>query len=236
VIDCFAESVSKYRATHVIVAIDVIRATTTAVTGASLGRAVHPVPTLDLAMEAARRLESPLMVGEIDGYMPFGFELNNSPTALIGRTDLERPAVLLSTSGTAVLWEARGAPGVYAACLRNFRAQAAHLSRSEQRVALIGAGSRGTFRDEDQLCCAWIADILMHAGFRPEDQFTRDLAMEWAGESVDRILESESADYLVRTGQQDDLDFIRSHVGDMSSVFTLDATADKIVLLGSGET
>ena len=25
------------------------------------------------------------------------------------------------------------------------------------RVAVIGAGSKGEFREEDQICCAWIA-------------------------------------------------------------------------------
>jgi 2-phosphosulfolactate phosphatase len=233
VIDCFAESASRYRETHVIVAVDVIRATTTAVTGVSLGRTVHPVPTLDAAFEVSQRLANPLLVGELGGDMPGGFDLTNSPTALIGRGDIGRPVVLLSTSGTPLLWDSRGAPAIYAACLRNFRAQAAHLIAGAQRVALIGAGSRGTFRTEDQLCCAWIADILIDAGFRPENESTRDLARQWAGESADRILESESAAYLIRTGQQDDLEFIRSHVDDMSGVFAFDAITDTIGQLES---
>jgi len=38
VIDCFPESVKTYRNSHVIVAVDVIRATTTVVTGVARGR------------------------------------------------------------------------------------------------------------------------------------------------------------------------------------------------------
>lgn len=233
VIDCFASRASRYCETHLIVAVDVIRATTTAVTAAALGRPVHPMPTLEAAWAASRQLDRPLMVGEVGGVMPDGFCLNNSPTAIFNRTDIERPMILLSTSGTPLLCAARGAPAVHLACLRNFRAQAAQLADGADRVALIGAGSRGTFRLEDQLCCAWIAEILLDAGFQPENDSTLDLVRRWSGESVDRILESESAEYLIRTGQQEDLEFVLTRVDDTASVCTLDPATGKIVLAGS---
>ncbi len=46
-VDCFPENVEKYRDGWVVVAVDVIRATTTAVTGVAQGRRVFPVPTLE---------------------------------------------------------------------------------------------------------------------------------------------------------------------------------------------
>ena len=49
VIDCFPESVKTYRNSHVIVAVDVIRATTTVVTGVARGRRCFPVPTIEAA-------------------------------------------------------------------------------------------------------------------------------------------------------------------------------------------
>ena len=46
VIDCFPESAKKYRDSHAIVAVDVIRATTTVVTAVSLGWECFPTQSL----------------------------------------------------------------------------------------------------------------------------------------------------------------------------------------------
>src|SRR5437762_9152886 len=100
VIDCFPESVQAYRNGHAIVAVDVIRATTTVVTGVALGRRCFPVPSVEAASEIAAKLNNPLLVGEVGGDMPDGFHINNSPAELESRTDFDRPMVLLSTSHT----------------------------------------------------------------------------------------------------------------------------------------
>src|SRR5439155_11502623 len=156
VIDCFPDSAARYAATHTIVAVDVIRATTTAVSAVASGRRCFPVPSLETAVPLAARLDNPLLVGELGGNAPYGFHLTNSPAQITPRPDVQRPMILLSTSGTPLMWEARRAPAAYAACLRNVSAQAEHPAASTRPVAVIGAGSRNEFRDEDALCCAWI--------------------------------------------------------------------------------
>src|SRR5215831_12709879 len=150
VIDCFPESLPAYRRGYAIVAVDVIRATTTAVTCVALGRRCYPVPSLEACVPLAARLNNPLLVGELGGSMPYGFHLNNSPADLEGRTDIYRPMILLSTSGTRVICGTDESQATYAASLRNFTAQARFLDVFHPTVALIGAGSRGEFRDEDQ--------------------------------------------------------------------------------------
>src|SRR5258708_19065889 len=157
VIDCFPESVEAYRAGYAIAAVDVIRATTTAVTGVALGRRCFPTPTLEAAVPLAAKLTNPLLVGELGGSMPYGFDMNNSPADLEARTDIHRPMLLLSTSGTRLICGAAEGQAMYVACLRNHSAQIAYLAAHHPAVAVIGAGSRGEFREEDQLCCAWIA-------------------------------------------------------------------------------
>src|SRR5207253_79688 len=149
--------------------VDVIRATTTAVTAVTLGRRCYPAASLEHALPLAARLHRPLLVGELGGNAPYGFDLTNSPAQLTQLADLERPIILLSTSGTRLVCDSRGAAAVYVACLRNYRAQAAHLAGRHDRVALIGAGARGEFREEDQLCCAWIADLLVARGYDAAD-------------------------------------------------------------------
>src|SRR5437667_5682722 len=127
VIDCFPESVENYRNGYAIVAVDIIRATTTAVTAVALGRRCFPVPSLEVAVPLAARLTNPLLVGELGGSMPYGFDLNNSPADLEYRTDIHRPMIFLSTTGTRVICGAEESQAVYVACLRNYSAQIAYL-------------------------------------------------------------------------------------------------------------
>src|SRR5215472_16135758 len=100
VIDCFPESVKIYHNGYAIVAVDVIRATTTAVTCVALGRKCFPVSSLEQAASLTAKLTNPLLVGEIKGFLPQGFDLNNSPADLVSRTDIDRPMIHVSTSGT----------------------------------------------------------------------------------------------------------------------------------------
>ena len=220
-IDFLPGSVAGYRDDHAIVAVDVIRATTTAVTAVALGWRCFPSPSLEAAVPLAARLQNPLLVGELGGNMPFGFDMTNSPAEIARRTDIMRPMILLSTSGTQLLWEGRTAPAVYAACLRNYRSQVRHLAGRFDKVAVIGAGSRGEFREEDQLCCAWIADGLIREGYEVANQATLDVVSRWRGQPVDSFLRSPSVAYLQRTGQLRDLDFILDHVDDLEAVFAL---------------
>ncbi len=219
VIDCFPESVPAYRHGYALVAIDVIRATTTAVTAAALGRRCYPVPSIEVAVPLAARLTDPLLAGELGGNMPYGFDLNNSPVEVEGQPELDRPMILLSTSGTRVICAgAKGQP-MYVASLRNYRAQTAHLAAHHPMVALIGAGSRGEFREEDQLCCAWIAEGLLADGYEPGDERTAAIVARWRGAPVEAIAEGKSAQYLRRSGQQQDLDYVLTHVDDLDGVY-----------------
>jgi 2-phosphosulfolactate phosphatase len=227
VIDCFPESVPAYRDDHAIVAIDVIRATTTATTAVALGLRCYVAGTLEELVPLAARLDNPLLVGEVGGNMPYGFDLTNSPAALTQLADRSRPMILLSTSGTRLVCESRGARGVYVACLRNYRAVARHLADVGDRVAVIGAGARGEFREEDQLCCGWIAELLLEAGFDAADEQTERVVTRWRGADLAKLRTGNSAKYLVDTGQLADLDFVLAHVDDLDVVVELQG--DEIV-------
>lgn len=222
VIDCFPESADRYRDRCAIVAIDVIRATTTATTALSLGRRVVPARTTDEASIAAAGLENPLLVGELGGNTPYGFDLTNSPAEIAVRRDIERPMVLVSSSGTQLIVGAAGGPGVYVACLRNYSAVAARLAGAHERIAVIGAGTRGQFRREDQIGCALVAQQLMERGYEPEDGRTLEYVARWTSMPSDArmaaIREGRSADYLRRSGQEQDLEFVVTHLDDLGTV------------------
>src|SRR5712692_9137598 len=127
VIDCFPESVRNYKTGYAIVAVDVIRATTTAITGVAMGRRCFPVPSIEAAFLVAATLEDPLLAGELEGRTPDNFDITNSPAELAPRSDIYRPLVLLSSSGTKVLYEAKECDAVYLGCFRNHMALARYL-------------------------------------------------------------------------------------------------------------
>ena len=218
-----AEDLGAFGAHDAIVAVDVIRATTTLATALALGRRCYPAGSLHAAFELAGRLDEPLLAGEIAGAMPNGFELNNSPSAIARREDLNRPLVLLTTSGTRLLASARPTQDVSAACLRNWSAEAERLvAYGCRHVALVGAATRGEFREEDQLCCAWIAARLLEDGFAAADAVTADLVARWSEAPAAAATGGHSADYLRRSGQLDDLEFVLEHVDDLDLTFTFD--------------
>lgn len=229
VIDCLPESVHRYRAGFAIVAVDVIRATTTAITAAASGRRCFPVPTIEAALALARKFKNPLLAGESAGAMPAGFEMDNSPAQLIRRTDTHRPLVLVSSSGTKVIHEAAECEATYLGCFRNHSILAAHLTQHHPRVAIIGAGSKGEFREEDQICCAWIAAGLMRKGYIPENPQTTSIVTRWRDAPPTACLRSHSVDFLERTGRLCDLEFILEHIDDLRAVFPVENGEVKMI-------
>jgi 2-phosphosulfolactate phosphatase len=219
VIDCFPENVQHYRKGYAVVAIDVIRATTTAITAVASGRRCFFSPSIEGAIYLAAHLDNPLLVGELGGNMPYGFDLNNSPAEIAARGDIVRPMILVSTSGTQLLRNVGDCDAGYVACFRNYGAIIDYLIKRHSHVALIGAGSRGEFREEDQMCCAWIAEGLMKAGYKSENDKTKQVVTRWSGASAEACTLGNSAEYLRKTGQTRDLEFIVTHVNDLDSAF-----------------
>jgi 2-phosphosulfolactate phosphatase len=226
-IDCLAESTHSFGEGCAVVVVDVIRSITVAATIVESGRKCFFAPSVEAAFLLARRLEIPLLVGEMGGSMPYGFDINNSPVEIENRKDISRPAILISSSGIPLLYSLRNYNSVYVACLRNYGATINHLVGLYSRVVVLGAPTRGEFREEDQLCCAWIAAGLIKAGFTPEDDKTVELVNRWKDKPVAVCLEGKSAEYLRRSGQTRDLDFILRHVNDLKS--SLAVKNDEIV-------
>jgi len=215
VIDSFPESAERFRDRYAIVVIDVIRATTTATTAVSLGRRVFPARTAHEAFEIASSLKDPLLVGELGGHMPDGFDLNNSPAQIAKRKDVHRPIVLVSSSGTQLLMEAAGSHAVYTGCFRNITALACYLAGRHERIALMGSRTRGQFRLEDQMGCAWVAEKLVELGYFLENKQTVECVDRWRGVSPEAIAWGRSAEYLRQSGQEEDLQFILDHFDDL---------------------
>lgn len=221
VIDCFPSSVAKYKNGYAVVAIDVIRATTSAITAVTSGRRCYPVVSVADAFALKDKLRSCVLAGELDGDMPAGFDLNNSPAKLSERDALCRPVILLSSSGTQLMCLGSECDSAYVACFRNYKAVANSLLTQRKDVAVIGAGSRNEFREEDQMCCAWLAEELVKAGFHTQDRFTEDAIQRWSGAPPEACLNGNSAKFLRRSGQLHDLEFVLQHINDVDQPFVM---------------
>jgi 2-phosphosulfolactate phosphatase len=221
VIDCFQENPDICRHDYAVVAIDVIRATTTAITAVAAGRRCFPVPSVEAALLLQRQLPNSFLAGEVSGDLPQGFEVNNSPAEISARQDIHRPLILLSSAGTKLIHAARECDFAYLACFRNFASVSQHLVDRHPKVALIGAGTRGEFREEDQICCAWIARELIDLGYEPENERTASIVDLWGTAPAEACLCSKSVAYLRRSGQTRDLDFTLQHVNDLPHVFLM---------------
>jgi 2-phosphosulfolactate phosphatase len=215
VIDCFVESASRHPSAHLVV-IDVIRATTVAVGAVATGRRCFLAASPAGALRLRARLGDALLAGEIAGDMPVEFDMNNSPADLDRRSDIQRPHIIVSSSGVPLMIAAGQIdPTAEIASFRNMTAVAAGLVARGESVALLGAGSRGEFREEDQLCAARIAEQLVTEGWAIEDEATREAIDRWRGAPVEAIATGASVAYLRRTDQLRDYDFVVSHVDDL---------------------
>ena len=226
VIDCYAENRNSYPEDYAVIAIDVIRSTTTATTALYLGRYVYPALNADEALMMVPNLKDPLLVGEMGGHVPFGFHMTNSPVQVMALsnipsgyfTNIRRPLILVSSSGIPLVINSVNNVATYLACLRNYKAVAKYVSERHEKVAIIGAGTRGEFRLEDQIGCAWLAEQLQNLGFEAENDRSNELVEKWHECDVNQIREGNSANYLIQSGQAHDLEFIIHHVDDLNVV------------------
>ncbi|MBE0595541.1 MAG: 2-phosphosulfolactate phosphatase [Gemmatimonadales bacterium] len=224
VIDAYPSAALEYTDDYAIVAIDVIRATTTAMTAVACGRRCFVAPTVDAASVLAQELDHPLLAGEIGGNMPFGFEMDNSPAEIAERTDVERAMILVTSSGTLLIHNAALSGHAYLACFRNVGPTVRHLATRYERVAVIGAGSRGEFREEDQFCCAQVASGLLSSGFSAANDRTLEIVERWRNEAPDAWLRSNSVRFLRSTGQERDLEFILAHRNDLDDAYRIEGS------------
>lgn len=141
------------------VVFDVLRATSSMLTGLAYGvSAVLPVRTIEEA-EAFRGTPNYLLAGERHGDPIPGFDLGNSPfeyQQVPGRT-----VVATTTNGTIALRACEGADRILAGAILNIAATAKELRRlNPARVLLVCAGTFDTFALEDAWAAGKLAELL----------------------------------------------------------------------------
>lgn len=102
--------------------------------------------------------------GEEGGLAPEGFEFGNSPAAFARADVAGSRVVMATTNGTRALHAVRGAPAVFAGCLRNraaaARAAAEAALQSGLDLTVVCAGREGRFSLDDAYAAGGIVDAV----------------------------------------------------------------------------
>ena len=206
--------------------IDILRATTVITRWFELGGTeLYPVKTPDNARELVQELKdrgsTPLLMGEVNGIPPEGFDAGNSPIELT--YDIVRGhycGVMSTTNGTVALLEAAstGCP-VIAASFRNYSACLDYALTIGKRIGFLCSGRKSRPSWEDTLCAGAIIERLgEHGEVLMSDSARMSLTL-WQNRDVNLekfIRLSTHAKYLEQIGYNDDISF--SCQSDVSTV------------------
>jgi 2-phosphosulfolactate phosphatase len=152
-----AEKISNYDLQgSQLVAIDVLRATSTMVTAFKNGALkIIPVMKTQQAFNIKKNNSQVILGGERGGVKISGFHLGNSPAEYTPENVYGKTIVMTTTNGTRLIQNSLAAESIYIGCLLNAKAVAEKLNKT--RVFLACAGTRGYFSPEDFMAAGAIA-------------------------------------------------------------------------------
>ena len=151
------------QATGLVVAIDVIRAFTTACIAFEAGvEEITLVSTVEEAFRARETTPGALLMGEVKGTPPEGFDYGNSPSALADLDLTGKRMIQRTSAGTQGIVGSTSAEILLAASFACAGATIRYIqSLAPQRVTLVQTDSRpGGYGDEDAACAAYIEEML----------------------------------------------------------------------------
>ncbi len=179
----------------VVVVIDVLRAFTTAAFAFHSGaKEIYPVASVEDALALKARIPGSLVMGEVDGYKPEGFDFSNSP-ADIQQADLHNRSLVQRTSaGTQGIIRAVNADRCYAASFVVAKATAERLRAIKPSVVsfLVTGKSLGRDGDEDLACGEYIETLFNGSSPDPTQYIGRVLTS-----SVGRDFQTGQKSYLL---------------------------------------
>ncbi|WP_266204277.1 2-phosphosulfolactate phosphatase [Pontibacter kalidii] len=177
-----------------VVAVDILRATSTMVTAFAEGAAqIFPVMELEECRDFAR--QGCLTAAERNGIKAEGFDLGNSPFAYMDGSVQGRDIAITTTNGTRAIRLSEAAEEIVVGAFLNLQAVADHLAELGLDVLVVCAGWKGQFNLEDTLFAGALVERL-------QEKFSKE---------NDSAL---AALYLYQTAKADLLGFLRqsSHV------------------------
>ncbi len=177
-----------------VIIIDVFRAFTTAAIAFDHGATqITLVAEVEEALDLHSRGIGDLLIGEVDGRRPEGFDFGNSPYE-VSRVDFTGRSVVQSTrAGTVGVAAATRAATIYLGSFVVAEATVKAIMReAPPLVSIIAMGQQGRERtDEDEQCGLYLRNLL--EGRRPEAAAVRSLVM--SGGAVPQFLDDSQPQY-----------------------------------------
>ncbi|NDD69180.1 MAG: 2-phosphosulfolactate phosphatase family protein [Synechococcaceae bacterium WB9_4xC_028] len=192
------------------VVIDVLRATTTIAWALHNGaEAVQTFSDLDELRTAAAAWPAGerLLVGERGGQKLEGFDLGNSPVAVVPELVQGKRLFMSTTNGTRSLQRVRDVARVFTAALPNRQAVADRLlAEPLETVWIVGSGWEGSYSLEDSLAAGALASLLIaQGGSSANDEMEAALALwnQWQQDPEACLRKATHGQRLIGLGNHD---------------------------------
>jgi 2-phosphosulfolactate phosphatase len=180
-----------------VIIIDVFRAFTTAAIAFDHGAAqITLVAEVEEALALRRQGSGDVLMGEVDGKRPEGFDYGNSPYE-VSQVEFTGKSIVQSTrAGTVGVASASKAGAIY---LGSFAVAAATvkaiLADNPPLVWIVAMGDRGSRRaDEDEHCALYLRNLM--EGRHPDAEAVRSLVM--AGGDTQKFFDESQPQYHPR--------------------------------------
>jgi len=198
------ESIDLSETTAVV--FDVLRATSTMITGLEHGvERFFPVETVDAARSLKIEDPSLLLAGERGGLPLERFDLGNSPGEF--KEIRGKSVVLTTTNGTVALHRVRRAKRVYVGALLNLDSLARALDNDGSTdVLIVCAGTGEDFALEDAVAAGGLVERLSHNSMSDAAILVKSLYREAGSDLLSYLCQSRNGRSLVGLGKVQDIE------------------------------
>lgn len=225
----------------VVVAIDVLRASTTITYAMRAGaREVIPVATVEAAMKIVGNLHSTstILCGERGGKRIEGFKLGNSPAEYTEESVNGKALILTTTNGAVALTKAKHARVCYVASFVNMSAVVQAIQETENvesgDLVIVCSGREEEFSLEDATCAGMFITRLLpyYPATTLSDSARAALSVyQQYGHDIHRtLLDSDHGRALIGLGFEDDIR-VSAQIDSVPLVPVLEQTAIKKKLI-----
>lgn len=192
----------------IVVVVDIFRATSTMV--AALANGIEEIETFaDLETCRTMKQKGYLISGERNGQTVEGFDLGNSPVALLDNSFSGQKLAMTTTNGTLAISKSEGAAEILIGAFPNFSATVKYIQDQDRDVLIHCAGWKGRFNLEDSLYAGALAKALESTHESSDDgAMAMKSLFEKEGHQLKKYLgQASHAKRLQNHGIEKDIDF-----------------------------
>ncbi|WP_428330445.1 2-phosphosulfolactate phosphatase [Mucilaginibacter sp.] len=195
---------------HVVVIIDIFRATSSICYGIENGaEAIIPVSEVEECEAYREQGLDYLLAAERNGEVVAGFDFGNSPFSYTKQKVAGKTVVLTTTNGTQALHLSRKAKKIAIGSFLNLTALCNWLKTQDENILLVCAGWKNNFNLEDTLFAGAVVEQLKTTGLKLDDAAIAANDIYQAGKNdINQYLKKTShGERLKKLGIEKDIEF-----------------------------